>query len=277
MKQVIVLLLLSHFLTIQCQWNVSPLNTNAPKKIIELAAQSGNNVWVVVQKEMDELQLHFWNGTTWSAITQVIKSPIQKFDIINNLPTMLSSPAQSPQSVSILKNGSFITQHTFSTQTPVLNIIEYRSTLLALENSAIQPIGQLPDSLKNLTTLSNISDWTTDALGRLWLIKKTLVGQGRQTTLFIKLKYWDDQTKTVKQVAQQMGPRIFKLSGGQGQTIWSVQGDAPTQLYAYQWDNQANKWNLKGSIKGFKSIDVTPDGTVFGLHHNNTIYEWQDN
>ncbi|BDC35197.1 hypothetical protein Noda2021_11550 [Candidatus Dependentiae bacterium Noda2021] len=277
MKQAIFLMVFfSSFIPVCGQWHISSLNINAPKNIVEIAAQSKNSVWALVQNKENVFSIYLWDGATWSIVSGIINGPVQRFDIIGFVPVILTAQEAESQRILALKNNAFITRHTFNTPLPVINIIEFHNTLLALENSKIHPIGQLPNALQYLTKLNHISDWTVDETERLWLVEKTLVGQGRQTTLFIKLKYWDELSQTLKQAYQQMGPRIFKFSSGRGKTIWSLQGDAPTQLYAFWWDSAANKWDIAGALKGLKSIDVTPDGTVYGLHHNNTIYEWRE-
>lgn len=266
---------LSCVFTLQGNWVKSDANKNVIGIIQDITRYKTTTGYLLTKiNEFDKPTLFTWTGTQWIK-ARTLEHNIVKTQAIDDSLFLLTQA--EPQELLLFFNQQISSIYRFENKEPIINFLPYGQDVFIIKNAIIRILNAQSENIWRLSDLTNVSDFAVDSSGFIWAVEKEIIGQGRQTTLFIKLKQWNPKTKQWRLLTQQVGPRIFKLATGVAKDIWSLQGETPKQLFAFKWNKTTQKWDLKGSLKGFKAITVAQDGTVWAVHHNNTIYEWREN
>lgn len=243
--------------------------------IHHIALRNKQQCYIITTTPEDQSQrLYYRHEQSWKKAPE-LPDTIMAMHIDRDSLFLLTQ--SEPQQVVRFFNDQFSPLYSFSAQQSILNFVPYGQDILIINHGVIRIMNAPTQNIWNLSTILNVSDLALDTNNSLWAIQKEIIGQGRQTTLFIKLKEWNQQTQQWRLHTQQVGPRIFRLANGRSPDLWSLQGDSPQQLFAYRFDKQADRWRMQGTLKGFKLLATAQDGTVWAVHHNNTIYEWREN
>ncbi|MFZ5953824.1 MAG: hypothetical protein ACOYT8_01850 [Candidatus Dependentiae bacterium] len=275
MKYKELLAFLSCVFTLQGNWVTSDANKNVIGIIQDITRYKTTTGYLLTKiNEFDKPTLFTWTGTQWIK-ARMLEHDILKMQAIDDSLFLLTQA--DPQELLLFFNQQISSIYRFESKEPIINFLPYEQDIFIIKNAIIRILNAQSENIWHLSDLTNVSDFAVDSSGFIWAVEKEIIGQGRQTTLFIKLKQWNPKTKLWRLLTQQVGPRIFKLATGVAKDIWSLQGETPKQLFAFKWNKTTQKWDLKGSLKGFKAITVAQDGTVWAVHHNNTIYEWREN
>lgn len=256
-------------------WTPRDLNTAALGTIVELTFTSPERCYALCKtSEVEKERLYYRIDSTWKL------APPLPDDIVSmkiDRDSLLLLTQSEPTRLIRFFNHQYSPLHDFDAKQPITNFLPYGQDILVIHQGIIRILNAMNENIWNLSTLLNVSDFAFTSNNSLWAVQKEVIGQGRQTTLFIKLKEWDEKTHQWQLHTQQVGPRIFRLANGTSKDLWSLQGDSPRQLFAYRFETSSNTWQIMGTLKGFKILSVAQDGTVWAVHHNNTIYEWREN
>jgi hypothetical protein len=263
------------FNAMHADWTPLDLNTAALGTIIELAFTSPARCYALGKaSELEKERLYYRIGSTWK-LAPALPADIVSMKIDRDSLLLLTN--SEPARLIRFFNNQYSLLHEFGTKQPITNFLPFNQDILVINHGVIRILNAMNENIWHLSALLNVSDFAFTNNNSLWAVQKEIIGQGRQTTLFIKLREWNEKTHQWKLHAQQVGPRIFRLANGVSKDLWSLQGDSPRQLFAYRFDTSSNTWHVKGKLKGLKLLSVAQDGTVWAVHHNNTIYEWREN